>query len=95
MKKNTGKYIFLGAVAFNILFFLLCGYGKVHQEHTATYLDPFLGAVAVALLAYGEKNLITQLYLRSKYKHLTIRTFYKKFPVQLAAVIVYYVGSLV
>lgn len=95
MKKNTRKYIFVGALVFNILFFILCGYGRVHQEHTATYLDPFLGAIAVALLAYGEMKLITQIYLRNKYKHLTIRTFDKKFPVQLAAVLVYYVGSLV
>jgi len=95
MQKNTRKYIFTTALVFNILFFILCGYGKVHQEHTATYLDPFLGAIAVAVLAYGEMNLITQLYLRNKYKHLAIRTFDKKFPVQFATLVIYYVGSLV
>lgn len=94
MQKSTRKYIFTTAVIFNILFFILCGYGKVHQEHTATYLDPFLGVIAVVVLACGEMNLITQIYLRNKYKHLSIRTFDKKFPVQIASLVVYYVGSL-
>jgi len=94
MKKNTRKYLFAGALVFNILFFLLCGYQNAHQEHTATYLDPFLGVIAVVVLAYGEKNLITQFYFRNKYKQLNRRTFDKKFPVQCAALALYYAGSL-
>lgn len=94
MKKTTRRYLFAGALIFNILFFILCGYGNAHQEHTASYLDPFLGVLAVAVLAYGEMNLITQLYFRNKYRCLTIRIFDKKFPVQCAALTLYYVGIM-
>lgn len=94
MKKTTKPLILLAAVGFNIIFFLLCGYGKVHQPDTASYLDPFLGAIAVAVLAYGETSLILQLYFRSKYSSLECRTFDKKFWRQCIVLGLYYVCAL-
>ena len=91
MKKSTKPILFFAAAAFNIIFFLLCGYGKVKIPNTASYLDPFLGAVAVALLAYGETNLLVQLYFRSKYHTLKCRTFDVKFWRQLLVIMAYYV----
>ena len=95
MKKQTKWIVFFAAVAFNIIFFLLCGYGKVKIPNTASYLDPFLGAVAVALLAYGETNLLVQLYFRNKYHTLKCRTFDVKFWRQLLVIMAYYIGTLV
>ena len=95
MKKSTKPILFFAAVAFNIIFFLLCGYGKVQHPDTASYLDPFLGAVAVAVLAYGEANLLIQLYCRSKYHTLKRRTFDVKFWRQLCTFAAYYIGTLV
>lgn len=95
MKKTSKAAIFVAAVLVNIIFFLLCGYGKVQHEDTASYLDPFLGAIAVAVLAYGETSLILQLYFRSKYSSLECRTFDKKFWRQCILVAAYYIGTLV
>ncbi|MBP3576825.1 MAG: hypothetical protein J6K15_01820 [Lachnospiraceae bacterium] len=95
MKRTTKPILFFAAVAVNILFFLLCGYGKVQIPNTASFLDPFLGAVAVALLAYGEANLWPQLYFRNKYRMLKRRTFDVKFWRQLSVIVVYYVGTLI
>ena len=95
MKKN-GKWLFFAAAAtVNIVFFLLCDYGKVHHPDTATYLDPFLGVFAVVALAFGEASLGVQLYYRCKYKSLSCRTFDMKFWRQCIAIVVYYVGSLI
>ncbi len=94
--KTTTKTVFLFlAAGLNILFFLLCGYGKVHHPDTASYVDPFLGTIAVAVLAYGEASLGVQLYCRYKYKNLNCRTFDFKFWRQCSVLVVYYVGSLV
>jgi len=95
MKKTTKPAIFVSAVAFNIIFLLLCGYGKVQIPNTASYIDPFLGSIAVAVLAYGETNLLVQLYFRSKYKALAIRCFDIKFWRQCVLFALYYIGSLV
>ena len=95
MKKETRPIIFVAALLANIAFFILCGYGKVQQPETAIYLDPFLGAIAVAVLAYGETNLIFQLYCMRKYKGLTIRRFDIKFWRQCMLFVVYYVACLV
>ena len=95
MKKEVKSIAFIATLLFNIAFFLLCGYGKVHQPQTATYLDPFLGTIAVAVLAYGETNLILQLYCVTKYKALAIRRFDIKFFRQCSLFIVYYVACLV
>ena len=95
MKKTTKPAIFFAAVAINIVFFLLCGYGKVHHPDTATYLDPFLGAIAVAVLAYGETGAALQLYFRSRYNRLTCRTFDIKFWRQCILLVIYYAGSLI
>ncbi len=94
MKKGTKGAVFVAAMLFNILFFILCGYGKAQQPETASYLDPFLGAIAVAVLAYGETSLLLQLYFRSKYKNLKCRTFDKKFWRQCILFVAYYVGCL-
>jgi len=95
MKKTTKSAIFFVAVAFNIIFFLLCGYGKVHNPDTATYLDPFLGAIAVAVLAYGETSLLIQLYYRSKYSRLKRRAFDMKFWRQCIVLAAYYIGTII
>ena len=95
MKKITKPAVFVAAVLVNIIFFLLCGYGKVRHPDTASYLDPFLGALAVAVLAYGETSLLIQLYFRSKYSSLKRRTFDMKFWLQLFVLAAYYVGTLV
>ncbi len=95
MKKTTKPLLFFAAAAFNIIFFLLCGYGKVRHPDTASYLDPFLGVLAVLALAYGEMKVGAQLYCRYKYTHLKCRTFDMKFWRQLIAIVVYYVCSLV
>jgi len=95
MKRTAKPILFFVAVAVNIIFFLLCGYGKVQIPNTASYLDPFLGAVAVAVLAYGEANLLIQLYCRSKYHTLKRRTFDMKFWRQLSTIAVYYIGTLI
>ncbi|MBO5177734.1 MAG: hypothetical protein J6C07_09775 [Lachnospiraceae bacterium] len=95
MKKSTKPILFFAAAAVNIIFFLLCGYGKIQQPDTASYLDPFLGTVAVAVLAYGEVNLLIQLYFRSKYHMLKRRTFDMKFWRQLIVIVAYYIGTLV
>ena len=42
---------FFAAAAVNIIFFLLCGYGQVMNPNEASYLDPFLGVIAVVVLA--------------------------------------------
>jgi len=95
MKKTTKPILFFAAVAVNTIFFLLCGYGKVRHPDTASYLDPFLGVIAILALAYGEMKLGVQLYCRIKYKHLKCRTFDMKFWWQLISIAVYYAGSLV
>lgn len=95
MKKTTKPVIFFLAVGFNIIFLLLCGYGKVQVPDTASYIDPVLGAIAVAVLSYGETKLLIQLYFRSKYKALTIRSFDIKFWRQCFTFALYYIGSLV
>jgi len=95
MRKTTKPAVFFAAVAFNITFLLLCGYGKVQIPDTASYIDPFLGSIAVAVLAYGETSLLIQLYFRSKYKALTIRSFDIKFWRQCSMFALYYIGSLV
>lgn len=94
MKKGTKAVIFVTVMLFNILFFLLCGYGSVHQPDVASYLDPFLGAIAVAVLAYGETSLIIQLYFANRYKGLKVRRFDRKFWRQCILFAVYYVGCL-
>ncbi len=95
MKKVAKLFIFLAAIGLNIIFFLACEYGKVQHPDTASYLDPFLGVLAVLLLSYGEVKLGVQLYCRGKYTHLQRRTFDMKFWRQLISLAVYYVGSLV
>lgn len=95
MKKTTKPAICFTAVACNILFYLFCGYGKVQQPNTAVYLDPFLGAIAVAVLAYGETSLAVQLYLKGKYSNLKIRRFDNKFWRQCILFPIYYAGSLI
>ena len=95
MKKTTKPVIFVAAVFANIVFFLLCGYGKVQHPDTASYLDPFLGAIAVAVLAYGESTWLIQLYCAGKYKGLKCRRFDIKFWRQTLLFVVYYVGSLI
>lgn len=94
MKKGIKLLIFVVAALVNIIFFMLCGYGRVQQPETASYLDPFLGVIAVAVLAYGETSLILQLYCRSKYSGLKCRAFDKKFWRQCIMFAVYYAGSL-
>lgn len=95
MKKTTKLCIFLTAAFINILFFLLCGYGMVQQPDTASYLDPFFGAIAIAVLAYGETSLVLQLYFRSKYSRLECRTFDKKFWRQCIVLAAYYVAGII
>lgn len=95
MKKPKKWIIFFVAVACNIIFFLLCGYGKVQHPDTASYLDPFLGVIAVLALSYGEMKVGAQLYCRYKYTHLKCRTFDLKFWRQCISLAAYYVGSLV
>lgn len=95
MKKTTKPAIFFATVAINIVFFLLCGYGKVQHPDTASYLDPFLGAIAVAVLAYGETSVALQLHFRSKYSRLECRTFDVKFWRQCILLVIYYLGSLI
>lgn len=95
MNKKTKLILYVALVAANIVFFLLCDYGKVQIPNTASYLDPFLGAIAVAVLAYGETKLVTQLYFRSKYKALKIRTFDMKFWRQFITIATYYMGTLI
>ena len=95
MKKSTKLILFFAAVAVNIIFFLVCDYGKVQIPNTASVLDPFLGAIAVAVLAYGETSLFIQLYFRTKYKTMKIRSFDVRFWWQLLAIAAYYVGTIV
>ena len=95
MKKTTKVIIFFAALATNIIFFVAFDYGKVRHPDTASYLDPFLGVLAVLVLAFGERKLAVQMYYRAKYTHLKCRTFDLKFWRQLIAVAAYYVGSLV
>ena len=94
MKKYTKLIIFFLAAAVNVVFFLLCGYGKVQMPNTSNLLDPLLGIIAVAALAFGEMRLITQLYFRGKYREMRIRTFDFKFLRQCFAIVAYYVGTL-
>ena len=95
MKKTTKPLIFFAAVAVNIIFFLMCDYGKVQHPDTASYLDLFLGVLAVLSLSYGEMKFGAQLYCRGKYAHLKCRTFDLKFWLQCISLATYYVGSLV
>lgn len=95
MKKTAKLMVFLLAIGLNIIFFLACEYGKVQHPDTASYLDPFLGVIAVLLLSYGEMKLGIQLYCRGKYTHLKCRTFDMKFWRQLISLAAYYLGSLV
>jgi len=95
MKKATKIIIFFAAVAINSIFFWVCGYGKVQHPDTASYLDPFLGVLAVIALAYGETKVIIQFYFRDKYRKFKKRAFDFKFWRQCIALVVYYVGSLI
>jgi len=95
MKKNIKWLFFVVAAVVNTVFFLLCDYGKVQHPDTATYLDPFLGLIAVIALAFGEASLGVQLYYRGKYKNLNCRTFDRKFWRQCTVLAVYYIGSLI
>ena len=95
MEKYKKALFYVAAVITNAIFFVLCGYGKVQHPDTATYLDPFLGIVAIVALATGEASVGVQIYYRCKYKKLNSRTFDVKFWRQCALLVVYYVGSLV
>lgn len=95
MKKTVKPAIFLAALAINIFFFWICDYGQVVHPDTASYLDPFLGVLAVLLLSGGAVKVGVQLYCRGKYTHLQRRTFEMKFWRQLISLAVYYVGCLV
>ena len=94
MKKTTKLLIFVVALLCNTAFLLLCGYGKIHHEETVTYWDPFLGVIAVLVLACGNISVVVQLYLRSKYRHLKRRTFDLKFWRQCLLLAIYYIGSV-
>lgn len=94
MKKQTTFIIFLAA-AVNIIFFLVCDYGKVQVPDTSRLLDPILGALAVAALAFGEAKVIVQIYFRDKYRKMKARTFDMKFWKQCFAIVLYYVGNIV
>lgn len=94
MKKTTKLFSFVIALLCNTAFLLLCGYGKIHHEETVTHWDPFLGVIAVLVLACGNTAVVVQLYLRSKYRHLKRRTFDWKFWRQCLLLTVYYVGSV-
>lgn len=92
MKKSTKLILFFAAAAVNIIFFLLCGYGQVMNPNEASYLDPFLGIVAVAVLAIGEMSVAVQLYFIGKYSSKKRRMFDKKLWLQCAALVAYYVA---
>lgn len=95
MKKNSKWLLFIAAVVVNTAFFVLCDYGKVRHPDTASYLDPFLGVLAVIALAFGEVKVGIQLYYRNKYRNLKHRFFDFKLLRQCAALIIYYAGSLI
>lgn len=94
MKKTTKLIVFVVALLCNTAFLLLCGYGKIHHEETATYWDPILGVAAVLVLALGNVGAFVQLYFRSKYRRLKCRTFDWKFWRQCVLLTIYYIGSL-
>ena len=95
MKKTTKGIIFVIALLCNTAFLLLCGYGKIHHEETATYWDPILGVAAVLVLALGNVGVFVQLYFRSKYRRVKCRSFDLKFWRQCLFLVIYYVGSVV
>ena len=95
MKKSTKWICFVAALLCNTAFLLLCGYGQIHHEETATYWDPLLGIAAVIVLACGNVGVGVQLYFRSKYRHLKCRTFDWKFRRQCLVLVIYYIGSLI
>jgi len=94
MKKTTKLLYFVVALLCNTAFLLLCGYGQIHHEETATYWDPALGVVAVLVLAWGDISVAVQLYFRIKYRHLKRRSFDWKFRRQCVLLAIYYIGSL-
>jgi len=94
MKKTTKLLIFVATLICNTVFLLLCGYGQIHHEETATYLDPILGVVAVIVLALGNVGAFVQVYFRSKYRHLKCSSFDLKFWRQCVLLAIYYIGSL-
>lgn len=95
MEKYKKSLFYVAAVIANAAFFTLCEYGKVQHPDTASYLDSFLGIVAVVALSAGEASVGVQIYYRCKYKNLICRTFEMKFWRQCVLLVVYYVGSLV
>jgi len=95
MEKYKKLLIYVVAVIANAAFFTFCGYGKVQHPDTASYLDPFLGIVAVVALSAGDARVGVQIYYRCKYKNLNCRTFDMKFWRQCVLLVAYYVGSLV
>lgn len=95
MEKYKKALFYVAAVIANAAFFTLCDYGKVHHPDTASYLDSFLGIIAVVALSAGEARVGVQIYYRCKYRNLSCRTFDMKFWRQCALLVVYYVGSLV
>ena len=93
--ENYKKALFyVAAVIANAAFFTLCDYGKVQHPDTASYLDSFLGIIAVVALSAGVARVGVQIYYRSKYKYLRCRFFDMKFWRQCTALLVYYLGSL-
>lgn len=95
MKKQTKFIIFLAAAVANIIFFWVFDYGKVQVPDTSKLLDPILGVLAVLALAFGETNVISQIYFRDKYRKMKKRTFDIKFWRQCFVLFLYYVGTLV
>lgn len=95
MENYKKSLFYVAAVIANAAFFTLCDYGKVHHPDTASYLDSFLGIVAVVALSAGVARVGVQIYYRCKYKNLNCRTFDMKFWRQCSALAVYYIGSLV
>ena len=94
MNKKIKLLLFISAVVVNVIFFLACGYGKVIQPDTAFYLDPILGVIGIAALAFGEVRLLIQIYYRTKYQHLRCRTFDFRFWRHCIVFALYYIGSL-
>ncbi len=94
MKRPTKLICFFIALLCNAAFLILCGYGKIHHEETVTHWDPFLGVVAVLVLAVGNINVVVQVYLRNKYRYLKRRTFDRKFWRQCFLLALYYIGGV-
>lgn len=82
--------VFLATCMWNVLFFYLCGYWQQMHLNAEWFIDLFFGVLAVILMAFGEANVIWQIYYRNKLRTCTKKVFDKKYIRQCVLLMLYH-----